>query len=530
MPPEERVRRRRQMPRHPPAPAAARQVADGGGGGEEGVGGGVARRATGGDRPRGAAAPSRSPRPPAHSRTPAHPRSAPAPAPARTHTAPGTADCSPAARAAGHPHRIMRGRPQQDPARFVAAEAGDEVARSYGAGAKPGVRRPGAPPDPGRRVDPRQHLVDNGLTGAAPPQNRPPGPRHPGSRAATRRRRRTRPPAPAPPAPARDLRPVPQREVQKTPARRSRRRAIPGAPGQPLPQNLGDLPGRPPRRPRRVAARHWRRSPHTPGRGGGCTTIRAGTARRAPAPPLHHARSAGRYGRARAGVTGQAYGRTRGIHATRFRPVDTPPRVSGAGQGLTRHGFGSPGFRRARHFHRASPIPHPHPPCRPHRTSRPRRTEHHAPPRPRPRRSPRPLPRPRPRPHAAARRASRTSIPTVRTSSAGSNGFARKASTPTVSPLSTSPCVQALTMAIGMSHVRGSDRNRAAVCRPLSRGITTSRVTTSGLTWCTTSRHSAPSAAVTTSKPSSSRLTLINCRITLLSSTTRTRPDKPGTP
>ncbi len=126
-----------------------------------------------------------------------------------------------------------------------------------------------------------------------------------------------------------------------------------------------------------------------------------------------------------------------------------------------------------------------------------------------------------------SRRSRRINCRTTRTSSAGSKGLARKASTPGAAPSATSP--QALMMATGRSRVRGSARSRSAVLIPSRRGMTTSRVTTSGRTRCTTSRHSAPSAAVTTSNPSSSRLTLINCRITLLSSTTSTRPDAPDT-
>ncbi len=120
---------------------------------------------------------------------------------------------------------------------------------------------------------------------------------------------------------------------------------------------------------------------------------------------------------------------------------------------------------------------------------------------------------------------------TICTRSAGSKGFPRNASTP-LSPPTTPPpsnSVHALTSASGRCLVRGSARSRSAVRTPSRRGITASSVTTSGRTRCTTSRHSAPSTAVTTSKPSSSRLTLINCRMTLLSSTTSTRPDIPGT-
>ena len=69
-----------------------------------------------------------------------------------------------------------------------------------------------------------------------------------------------------------------------------------------------------------------------------------------------------------------------------------------------------------------------------------------------------------------------------RTSSAGSKGFARKASTPTASA--------ALHLVLGTGaddgdgdvRVRGSARSRAAVRSPSSRGMTTSRVTTSGRT------------------------------------------------
>ena len=55
------------------------------------------------------------------------------------------------------------------------------------------------------------------------------------------------------------------------------------------------------------------------------------------------------------------------------------------------------------------------------------------------------------------------------------------------------------------------------------RGIFTSIVTTWGPTSITLSRASCPSTACTTSKPSSSRFTVISVRITSLSSTTRTR-------
>ena len=71
---------------------------------------------------------------------------------------------------------------------------------------------------------------------------------------------------------------------------------------------------------------------------------------------------------------------------------------------------------------------------------------------------------------------------TSRTSSVGSNGFPKNASTPIRSPPSTSHRLHALTIAIGKRSVRGSERSRAAVRNPSRRGMTTSSVTTSGLT------------------------------------------------